>query len=164
MVKRVLSYEETSVESPVNLVKLDGVLVELTDDGVTSVLWATVTAIGVEKLGFGSNKVSTHSVRASTVMVLLLVKVRALVIMPLGRWKSLAFTRYVRDQVLEAFSGLSFQMADQSDFSTETHKLSSDNIEDLRYHLVLSSVAAHSALRVASQKRPRSTPESSFNV
>ena len=168
LIKRILSYAGTSVESPVNLVMLDGTLVELTDDDVASVLRAAVTAIGVEKLGFGSDKVSTHSIRASTVMALLLVRTRPLVIMRLGRWKSLAFTRYVRDQVLEAFSGLSFQMANQSDFFTATHELSHDDMEDLRNQLVLSSVAAHSAPHVASHNGPRSTPEdiaqSSFNV
>ena len=168
LVKRILSYAGTSGESPVNVVRVNGELVEVTDEEVTSVLRATVTAIGEQRLGFSSDRVSTHSVRASTVMALLLAQVKPLTIMWLGRWKSLAFTRYVRTQVLEAFSGLSVRMAAQSDFFTATHKLSDESMEELRNHLSLSSAVAHAAPDVAPLNGPRSTPEdhtqSSFNV
>lgn len=101
-------------------------------------------------------------------MALLLVKVNAIKVMLLGRLRSFAFTNYVREEALEMFSVISFQMANQSDFFTATPTISCTDMDNLRSHVNRPSVPANVATAVTSPHGPHVTPEAKtyplFNV
>jgi hypothetical protein len=58
-----------------------------------------VVAIGETKLGILRSEVGTHLIRSGAAMAMYLVGVPIFSIMPIGRWSSLAFLKYIRKQV-----------------------------------------------------------------
>lgn len=117
VVERVLSYPGTSLDSPVNLVRIGKHNVAITSEQTAIFLKATVTSIGKDELGFTEEDVGTHSIRSSLAMMLYLTKARTATIMEIGRWASDAFLLYIRKQVLEFSRGLTEQMI-KNDFYT----------------------------------------------
>ena len=81
-------------------------------------LRCSVDCIGEEALGFTSDKVGTHSVRASLAMMMYLVKEPVYTIMLVGRWNSDAFLAYIEKQVKEFTRGVSTRMLQNAAFST----------------------------------------------
>jgi len=62
---------------------------------------AAVTDLGQNFLGFGPADVGTHSIRSGAAMAMHLAGVAVYTIMLIGRWRSDAFMRYLRPQVLQ---------------------------------------------------------------
>ena len=73
-------------------------------------LRATVDCIGANVIGFSSSEISTHSVRASLVMMMYQAKDPVYTIMLIGRWSSDAFLSYIKKQVREFTKGVSSRM------------------------------------------------------
>ena len=73
-------------------------------------------AIGVDVLGFISDKIGTHSVRASLAMMMYLAKEQIYTIMLVGRWNSDAFLAYIEKQVREFTKGVSTRMLQHDTF------------------------------------------------
>ena len=73
-------------------------------------LRSSVDAIGVDILGFTSANIGTHSVRASSAMMMYLAKEPIYTIMLIGRWSLDAFLAYIEKQVKELTKGVSSRM------------------------------------------------------
>lgn len=114
IVSRVLSYEGSSLNSPVNLmkqvVKNKTKYVQVKSTQMLQHIRNTATQIGANKLGFGPRNAGKHSIRSSFAMLLYVNNVKSDKIMLQGRWKSTAFLSYIRVQVMEFSSGLTDQM------------------------------------------------------
>ena len=151
----MLASPGASVDSPVNVVFLGGGLVELTSTDVVGFLRLVVRSIGEARVGFKAESVGTHSIRSSTAMALFLARVDPVVIMFLGRWRSDAFLRYIREQVLECLTGVSFCMANQKDFFTVAHSISRTNMVQLRAQLHHADTVRESTVPASSIHGPR---------
>ena len=79
-------------------------------------LRCSVDAIGVDILGFTSDEIGTHSVRASLAMMMYLAKEQIYTIMLVGRWNSDAFLSYIEKQVREFTKGVSARMLQHDTF------------------------------------------------
>lgn len=79
-------------------------------------LRCSVDAIGVDVLGFTSDEIGTHSVRASLAMMMYLAKEQIYTIMLVGRWNSDAFLAYIEKQVREFTKGVSTRMLQNDTF------------------------------------------------
>ena len=79
-------------------------------------LRCSVDAIGKDVLGFTSDEVGTHSVRASLAMMMYLAREQIYTIMLVGRWSSDAFLAYIEKQVREFTRGVSSRMLDNDTF------------------------------------------------
>ena len=95
IVSRILQYPGTTVESPVNVVRMGKVNAKITSKQISILLKASVDVIGEDHLGFKSEDIGTHSIRSSFAMLLYLSKVPTYTIMLLGRWCSDAFLLYI---------------------------------------------------------------------
>lgn len=71
---------------------------------------AIVQVLGEEYLGFGPDDVGLHSIRSGGAMAMFLSGTREIIIMHIGRWKSLAFLEYIREQVENFTAGVSSNM------------------------------------------------------
>ena len=74
-------------------------------------LRSTCQSLGRNGIGINPIKVGTHSIRTSFAMQLHLAGVRDFTIMMMGRWRSLAFLRYIRPQIQEFSTDLSKLMS-----------------------------------------------------
>ena len=118
IVKRILSYPKTNLDTPVNYVLLNSKAKYIASKDVLKQILLTVTLIGSDKLGFTSDAVGTHSIRSSFAMLLYQKGIRSDRIMLQGRWRSNAFLEYIRPQVLEFSAGLSEIMLQNANFYT----------------------------------------------
>ena len=95
LVETILTYDNTNENTPVNYYQTDnGPNLIQASDMITH-LRATCQTLRAARIGFRPNKVGTHSIRTSFAMQLHLAGVRDFTIMMMGRWKSLAFLRYI---------------------------------------------------------------------
>ena len=83
---------------------------------VLVVLRSTVDTIGAKTLGFTSDEIGTHSVRASLAMMMYLAREPVYTIMLVGRWSSDAFLAYIEKQVKEFTRGVSSRMLQLDSF------------------------------------------------
>ena len=68
LVSKILSYDNTDENTPVNVYRLDGELKYIQATDMISHLQATCMALGSDKLGFHPSKVGTHLIRTSFAM------------------------------------------------------------------------------------------------
>ena len=66
---------------------------------ITSLMRRAITFLGVDKTGLLPHQVGTHSVRCGVAMSRILSGCPAWQVMLMGRWRSMAFLEYVREQV-----------------------------------------------------------------
>ena len=88
---------------------------------------AAADFIGIDTLGFSSDDVGTHSVRASLAMMACLDNVPIYTIMLLGRWSSDAFLSYIEKQTREFTRGISARMIKNEAFCNTPHAGESTN-------------------------------------
>ena len=128
IVKRILSYPKTSLDSPVNLYANEtkkGVrYTQIKSTQVLQHIRNIVTQIGSNTLGFEAKEVGTHSIRSSFAMMLHVQGISSEKIMLQGRWRSTAFLTYLRVQVTKFSDGLSDKMIQNRDFY---------NVPDINY-------------------------------
>ena len=73
-------------------------------------LRAVVELIGEHVLGFNKEDIGLHSIRAGGAMAMFLSGVVAIIIQRVGRWSSLAFLEYIREQIESFTLGVSQKM------------------------------------------------------
>ena len=81
-------------------------------------LRSIAVSIRGEILGFDTRDIGCHSIRSGFAMALVLVNTHPMTIMVAGRWKSEAFLKYVRNQVVMFTINLSKKMLQSKDFFT----------------------------------------------
>jgi hypothetical protein len=118
IIKRILSYPSTDIDSPINTYRVRGELKEITSKMILQRLRAVVSHIGEAELGFKTHEIGTHSIRSGAAMAMYLTGVPVFTIMLLGRWSSDAFLCYIRRQVQEFSSGVSSRMIASANFFT----------------------------------------------
>ena len=96
-------------------------------DYARSRLQAIVQLIGEEKLGFGKNDISLHSICSGGAMAMFLSGISVIIIQRVGRWSSKAFLEYIREQVESFTLGVSSKMLQFKEFMNLNNDLS-DNI------------------------------------
>jgi hypothetical protein len=103
LVNKILSYPNTTCDTPVCAVWHHGRPDKITSTQVLSALCAASKAVGSARLGFEPSEMGTHSLCSGAAMEMYLAKVPVYTIMLIGRWSSNAFLHYIRKQV-EQFS------------------------------------------------------------
>jgi hypothetical protein len=96
-------------------------------------LRAVVHLIGEAILGFGKEDVGLHSIRAGGAMAMFLSGVNEIIIQRIGRWQSLAFLEYIREQVDSFTFGVSQKMLQHEKFhhlNEQEEKLLENEEED----------------------------------
>ena len=68
-------------------------------------------AIGLYKLGYTRNDISSHSLRAGGAMAMHINGVPTLTIQKMGRWRSDTFLTYIQEQISAFAAGVSIQMS-----------------------------------------------------
>ena len=117
IVKRILSYKNTNIDTHVNAVQLNNKLHFITGTEVKLALRAAATVVGETKLGFKPTDIGTHSLRSGAAMAMYLSNIPVYTIMLLGRWSSDAFLLYIRKQVQEFSQNVSKRMIRHTDFA-----------------------------------------------
>ena len=114
----------------------------LTGSDMVTLIRAAVADLGHTSLGFTPADVGTHSIRSGAAMAMHLAGVAVYTIMLIGRWRSDAFMRYLRPQVLQFTHQVSRRMVDVNHFfhvpssrdafeSPATHPSSSPRLRSL---------------------------------
>ncbi len=110
LVNRILSYQNTTCDTPVCAVWRHGRLDKIASTQVLLALRATSKAVGRARLGFKPSKMGTHSLHSGAAMEMYLTGVPVYTIMLIGRWSSNAFLRYIRKQVEQFLRHVAKQM------------------------------------------------------
>ena len=134
LIKLILSYENTDESSTINYFSSEeGEPKHIKASDMILHLRSTCMSIGEDRLGFQPQNVGTHSIRTSFAMQLFLAGVKDFTIMLMGRWKSLAFLRYIRPQVQQFSKNLSDLMStgSQLNFSIKNTKRNRQNNQSL---------------------------------
>ena len=107
----ILSYRGTDTNTPINFFRNEnGSPQYISAEDMIRLLRLTCSSVGEDKLGIDIKRVGTHSIRTSFSMQLHLSGVKDIIIMTMGRWKSLSFLKYIRPQIQEFSSNLSTLM------------------------------------------------------
>ncbi len=115
LIMSILSFEGTDVNTPINFyINENGIPSVISAEDMIAFLRLTCSSIGEDTLGIDLNRVGTHSIRTSFSMQLHLAGVKDIVIMTIGRWRSLSFLKYIRPQIQEFSSNLSTLMSSGS--------------------------------------------------
>jgi hypothetical protein len=120
-IQRIRSYpikESDLPSTPVNTVYVEGKKFLLTGENFLLRLRSIVGKIGNTILGFGPEEVGNHSIRSSSAMAMFLAGTPVYTIMLQGRWRSDAFMRYIRKEVLQSSTGISSRMLQFESFYT----------------------------------------------
>jgi hypothetical protein len=129
IVKRLYSYNipcEKLRDTPINMVRSANQYFTIPASMFLQRIRFTVDSLGVEKLGFTSAEVGTHSNRSGGAMGMFLAGTPIYTIMLMGRWSSDAFMRYIRKQVLQLSHGISSRMLTYEEFYTVPDFIHSD--------------------------------------
>ena len=117
VVSRILSYEGSTCDSPVNSFCLNGKQYRITDRNIANALHSTIDTMQDFNLGFSGKDIGTHSIRSGGAMAMCLAKVDQYMIMIIGRWKSDSFMKYIRKQIEQFTSGISDRMLEVEHFN-----------------------------------------------
>jgi hypothetical protein len=109
LVKRIRSYKETNERTQINAYFHNGELRFIKNSEILNKLKIVVKTMGKEDLGLNPNDVGTHSLRASYALILALMGAPDSKIMILGRWKSDAFMKYIKRQIIKMRDNTAFK-------------------------------------------------------
>ena len=119
IVCRILSYEGTGPDTPVNTVHLEnGMMIKVTSKMLLNRIHAAISFFGEAELGYSMGDVGTHLIRSGAAMAMYLAGVPVFTIMLIGHWSSDAFLHYIHCQVQEFSAGVSSRMLLSHDFFT----------------------------------------------
>jgi hypothetical protein len=119
IVGRIRSHPKSSDSTTVNAyVGRSGKLLYVSSNQIRTILRAAAAAIGPEALGFQICEIGCHSLRSGSAMAMYLANVPVTTIQLIGRWKSDAFMRYIREQVDCFTENISSRMMQKKDFFT----------------------------------------------
>ncbi len=99
LVNRILSYPNTSCNTPVCAVWHHGRLDKIASTQILPALRAASKAVVSARLSFEPSEMGTHSLCSGAAMEMYLAGIPVYTIMLIGRWSSNAFLRYIRKQV-----------------------------------------------------------------
>jgi len=100
IIKRIRSYKSASDSSPVNCcISNQGTITQITSNQIRNKVRAAAASIGEDALGFKLEEIGCHSLRSGSAMAMYLAGIPITTIQLIGRWKSDAFMRYIREQV-----------------------------------------------------------------
>jgi hypothetical protein len=124
--RRILSYKGTNKNSPVSLVKHKNTIINVTAEMIADLCRDRVVAIGQTKLGIRQSEIGTRSICSGAAMAMYLSRVPIFLIMLIRIWSSMAFLKYIRNQVQEFSHGISSKMIKAQSFKhiqnqTETY-------------------------------------------
>ena len=85
-------------------------------DQITQAVKAASHAVGLYKLGYSKDDVSSHSLRAGGAMAMHLNGVDTITIRKMGRWKSDTFLMYIHEQISAFATGVSIKMSNHIPF------------------------------------------------
>ena len=116
-VKRIRKLENSSDDSELSLhLSADGTIKKFLSETVRLKLRAIVELVGSETLGFTKEDVSFQCFWSGGAMAMVLSGTKDLKIQKLGRWRSLAFMEYIRDQIESFTLGVSQGMIEFKEF------------------------------------------------
>lgn len=101
LVKRIRSYKDTDGCTQINVFSEKGKMYTVRNTDILKKLKAVVKVMGEEDLGLKPNDIGLHSLRASYALILSLMGASDSKIMLLGRWKSEAFLKYIKRQIIK---------------------------------------------------------------
>ena len=113
--QRILSYPKTSESSKVNLFLKNLKLVKITSAQIQSHLKAHVLNIDPLQQKYQISRIGTHTVRTSLAMILNDQGVATYIIQIIGRWRSVAFMKYIRSALPSFTKGISQLMVNSED-------------------------------------------------
>ena len=112
LIKLILSYNGTDLNTTINFYQnKHGHPSFISAEDMIICLRSICNKLDEEKLGIDPSRVGTHSIRTSFSMQLHIAGVKDTIIMTMGRWKSLAFLKYIRPQIQEFSSELASLMS-----------------------------------------------------
>ena len=121
-VQRIISYDHSTpiFQRKISMFRnANGSFTDIASGLVVDLLRLGATRMGPETLGFQPTEIGTHSIRSGGAMAYyLLPELSDTAVMFFGRWKSLAFLKYIRTQVDRFHKGHSTKIALQSHFFT----------------------------------------------
>lgn len=119
IVQRIRAYPSSSDDTTVNtFLDPKGRLSLVSSKHISTTLRAAAASIGESTLGFSISQIGCHSLRSGSAMAMYLANVPVTTIQLIGRWKSAAFMRYIREQVDCFTSHISAQMISTESFFT----------------------------------------------
>ena len=84
---------------------------QITAAHINKAMKATVKTLGLERFGFATTQVGSHSLRAGGAMAMQLNGIDATIIKKHGRWSSNTFLTYIHEQIGALTAGVSHKMA-----------------------------------------------------
>jgi hypothetical protein len=100
IVTRIRSYPSSNDSTTVNAYKSPkGRLSYVSSSQIRQKLRSAASILGSKTLGFEANEIGCHSLRSGSAMAMYLAHIPVTTIQLIGRWKSDAFMRYIREQV-----------------------------------------------------------------
>jgi len=119
VVQRIRSHPSATDNSLVNtFISSRGQLLHLMSSQIRVLLRAAAASLGEKTLGFQIKDIGCHSLRSGSAMAMYLANVPTTTIQLIGRWKSTAFMRYIREQVDCFMSNVSQKMISIPSFYT----------------------------------------------
>jgi hypothetical protein len=119
IVRRIRSYNQSSDSTPVNCyLSRQGRIGYVTSTQIRTKIRAAAASIGEASLGFKIEEIGCHSLRSGSAMAMYLAGVTVTTIQLIGRWKSDAFMRYIREQVDCFTQNVSSRMLTTKNFYT----------------------------------------------
>jgi hypothetical protein len=119
IVSRIRSHPGANDASSVNTyITHSGRLLHISSTHIRNKLRAAAAAIGEATLGFKVDEIGCHSLRSGSAMAMYLADVPVTTIQQIGRWKSDAFLRYIREQVDCFTTNVSSRMLSITSFFT----------------------------------------------
>ena len=117
VIHRIRKHCKASNSTPINAIWLDNKFYKISAKDNIDFLRKTVLHMKDRNLGFQASEIGTHSIRSGGAMTLKLLKEEDSTIMLIGRWKSIAFMKYIRKQIQEFSTNLSSRMLEFEHFT-----------------------------------------------
>jgi hypothetical protein len=100
IVRRIRAYPSSNDSTKINTYKSStGRLSFISSSQIKQKLRIAASLLGKQVLGFEPHEIGCHSLRSGSAMAMYLAKIPVTTIQLIGRWKSDAFMRYIREQV-----------------------------------------------------------------
>ena len=117
VIMKIRKHHKASDTTPINFIWKNNKFYQISAKDNILFLRKTVATLGHKDLGFEASEIGTHSIRSGGAMTMKLLKEEDSTIMLVGRWKSIAFMKYIRKQIQEFSTNLSSRMLEFEHFT-----------------------------------------------